>query len=47
MKLIVWFGRLFLLISLVWVMKDLIDIDNVRIRFKFDVVENFFNLFYI
>lgn len=28
-------------------MKDSTDIDNVRIRFKFDAVENSFNLFHI
>lgn len=38
-------GRLFLLFCIVWGMN--VCIDNIWICFKFKVVENFFNVFYI
>lgn len=47
MKPTVRLGRPFPSISPVRAMKDSTDIDNVRIRFKFDAVENSFNLFHI
>lgn len=44
-KLFFVVGRLFLLLCIVWGMN--VSIDNIWIKFKFKVVENFFNVFYI
>lgn len=41
------FGRPFFSISSVRAMKNPLDVQNVRIRFKFTAIENKFNLFHI
>lgn len=47
MNLYIVFGRLFIFVYFVRLMKSLIDVENVRIRFKFKVIVNEVNFFYI